>query len=61
MGDKLAEEVGAVSYGECSAKTKEGLKKVFETVVAVSVGNTERKRSTKHGWKTKSLSKCVLF
>lgn len=29
-GSRLAEEVGASAYAECSAKTREGIRKVFE-------------------------------
>ena len=36
-GEKLAQEVGATQYLECSALTKKGLKSVFEAVVATKL------------------------
>ncbi len=32
-GEKLKDEIGAVSYGECSAKTQVGLKEIFQKAI----------------------------
>jgi hypothetical protein len=37
QGERMAEELGAVKYVECSALTQEGLKNVFDEVKIISV------------------------
>lgn len=38
MGRDMAHKIGAVSYVECSAKTKDGVKHVFEVAVQTAMG-----------------------
>lgn len=33
MGKRLATEIGAVHYGECSARTQKGLKEIFNAAI----------------------------
>eukprot|EP01080_Neovahlkampfia_damariscottae_P011114 gene11114-3933_t len=48
MGNKLKNEIGAVAYGECSARTQKGLKEVFnhaiESVLAPKGKEKEKKK-----------------
>jgi len=44
-GQKMCKEVGALSYHECSAKTQNGLKQVFDT--AVRTGSDHQKSTKK--------------
>lgn len=45
-GSRLAEEVGASAYAECSAKTREGIRKVFEVAAreVLKIQTTVRKK-----------------
>lgn len=38
MGEKLANEIGASSYIECSALTQKGIKKVFDDAILAALG-----------------------
>jgi len=48
-GEKLAKEIGAASYVECSALTQEGLKSTFDTGIG-SVVNTKDKSTKRKSW-----------
>lgn len=54
-GKRLADELGAARYLECSAKTQQGLKAVFDA--AISVALEHRKNKSKKPNKVK----CVLL
>merc|ERR1712174_16932 len=47
QGKKLAEDLGAVKYMECSALTQEGLKAVFETSVRAVLTPSKFKQESK--------------
>jgi len=49
-GKRLAEEIGAARYLECSALTQEGLKEVFDTSIRVAMKNIclKRKQNGQH-------------
>ena len=58
MGLKLKEEIGAVAYGECSARTQKGLKEVFNaSIEAVLKPETKGKKDKKD---KKSKGGCML-
>lgn len=52
-GEKLAHELKAVKYMECSAETKEGLKELFDEAVLVALGEGAPE-------KDESTRQCVL-
>lgn len=62
-GKELAEDIGAVGYVECSAKTRSGLKQIFEEAIRIVMesrasGNTEKeKKKSSSSSKKKSSSK----
>jgi len=58
MGKKMAEDIGAEAYFECSALTQEGLKKVFEEAIRAVIGRPDKPLGTT---KPKKEKKCLLF
>eukprot|EP00106_Octopus_bimaculoides_P001071 XP_014768513.1 PREDICTED: ras-like GTP-binding protein RHO isoform X3 [Octopus bimaculoides] len=49
-GKAMSEKIGAFSYLECSAKTKEGVREVFETATKAALQVKKKKRG-----------RCILF
>ena len=47
MGEKLAKELGAVKYVECSALTQKGLKNVFDEAILAALEHTEKPKKRK--------------
>jgi len=52
-GQKLAEELGAIGYLECSALTQQGLKTVFDTSIRGALEASDRPADGKKGGKKK--------
>jgi small GTP-binding protein len=55
MGDQMCKELGGMMYMECSARTQQGLKQVFDEVIQIVLYN----RNGKHQKKKKP--KCVIM
>jgi Ras homolog gene family, member A len=47
QGKQMAEQVGAVGYLECSAKTKDGVREVFERAAIAALQSKLKKKSHK--------------
>jgi len=58
MGKKMAEDIGAEAYFECSALTQEGLKKVFEEAIRAVIGRPDKPFGL---IKPREKKKCLLF
>jgi Ras family protein A len=41
-GEKMCQQIGAFAYLECSAKTKEGVKEVFEQATRAALQNKNK-------------------
>eukprot|EP00005_Dracoamoeba_jomungandri_P002244 CAMPEP_0174260938 /NCGR_PEP_ID=MMETSP0439-20130205/11053_1 /TAXON_ID=0 /ORGANISM="Stereomyxa ramosa, Strain Chinc5" /LENGTH=200 /DNA_ID=CAMNT_0015345327 /DNA_START=60 /DNA_END=662 /DNA_ORIENTATION=+ len=59
MGTKVASEIGAECYLECSALTQEGLKKVFEEAIRSVIGHPDNGGVPKK--RMKKEKRCTLF
>ena len=46
LGRSMAEKINAYSYLECSAKTKEGVREVFETATRAALQVKKKKKGT---------------
>ena len=57
---KLTIQVKAVKYLECSAKTGEGFKAVFDEAIMEALAHNE-KEEEKRGKEEKRRNKCVLL
>ena len=49
MGNKLKSEIGAVAYGECSARTQKGLKEVFNAAIESVLAPKGKEKEKKKG------------
>lgn len=47
QGKQMAEQIGAVAYLECSAKTKEGVREVFEKAAHAALQSKLKKKRNK--------------
>eukprot|EP01080_Neovahlkampfia_damariscottae_P008777 gene8777-725_t len=58
QGVALADELGFIGYKECSAKTREGLKEVFETVIDAVM--EKEKQDRENAPPPRSEKKCII-
>lgn len=60
-GEEMAEKIGAFAYVECSAKTKEGVREVFETATRAALQVGKRKgKQRRQNTRGKSDRSCRL-
>jgi len=60
-GKKLAQELGAECYLECSALTQNGLKKVFEEAIRTVIGRSDSVGKNTNNQRAKDKKRCTLF
>ena len=58
-GRTMAEKINAFAYLECSAKSKEGVREVFETATRAALQVSEESNLTEQNIKTKR--QCSIF
>jgi Ras family protein A len=56
QGEEVRKRIGAVKYIECSAKTGEGVREVFEHATRAALTNTKRTKSS-----GRKRSKCLVL
>ncbi len=61
MGTKLAEQINAKMYLECSALTQEGLKRVFEEAIRSVIGRPDQPAQGGKPSGSKRPKKCLLL
>eukprot|EP00761_Pharyngomonas_kirbyi_P011943 gb/GECH01011969.1/.p1 GENE.gb/GECH01011969.1/~~gb/GECH01011969.1/.p1 ORF type:complete len:203 (+),score=53.64 gb/GECH01011969.1/:1-609(+) len=61
QGKQMAEEIGAKGYLECSARTQEGLKEVFDKAIEVGLSsNEDAEEEEKKSSSKKKKKDCVI-
>ena len=53
-GQEMAEKIGAKDYYECSSKTKEGVREIFEAATRAALANKQKSEG-------KKLRICQIF
>lgn len=60
-GQEVADQIGAVSYIECSSRTGYGVREVFEAATKASLMGKPNKKSKSSKKKSKKKKKCVIL
>ncbi|KAL7716479.1 small monomeric GTPase [Entamoeba marina] len=60
-GEKLAKELNALAYMECSALTREGLNEIFEQAIRFTLNKGDTQTNDKTIPAPKKKSKCVIL
>ena len=58
-GEMMKQEVGAADFGECSARTQDGLREIFNKCIAVYLEPPQEEK--KSGKKSKEGGKCMVL